>query len=218
MKRIAFYGGTFDPVHNGHVAIAAALLQDFRLDQFFFIPAFHAPHKDREPTSAFDRHAMLCLVTQDDPSIFVSRIEMDTPQQPYSYQTLMRLTQAFPEDEIFFVMGADSWADITSWREWERVLSLTNHIVVTRPRVQINFSHVGDAMIPRITDLRDGQSSALKIEQTPSREKRIYFSDSVNLPFSATEIRYRVRTGDATWKSDVPNEVANYIEKYQIYT
>ena len=66
MKRIAFYGGSFDPVHRGHLAVANALLDQFELDEFVFIPAFHAPHKLRtEPTSAYDRFAMLCLITQN---------------------------------------------------------------------------------------------------------------------------------------------------------
>ena len=142
-KRIAFYGGSFDPVHRGHLAIAKTLLEQFDLDEFVFIPAFHAPHKLRkEPTSAYDRYAMLCLVTQNEPKICVSKMELEMPDCPYSVETLTRLNNEFPNDEIFFVMGADSWMDITTWREWEKVLSLSNHIVVTRPGVDIGFSHV----------------------------------------------------------------------------
>src|SRR5258708_27622965 len=155
MKRIAFYVGSFAPPHRGHVAIAHALLEQFELDEFVFIPAFHAPHKIRlKPTSAYDRYAMLCLVTQNEPNISVSKIEIDTPDRPYSVQTLRQLNVERPDDEIFFVMGADSWMDIRTWREWEKVLTMTNVIVVTRPDVDIRFSHVTDEIQARIVDLK----------------------------------------------------------------
>ena len=155
MKRIAFYGGSFDPVHRGHLAIAHALLDQFELDEFVFVPAFHAPHKLRKkPTSAYDRYAMLCLVTQNEPKICVSKMEIEMPERPYSVETLTRLNNERPNDEIFFVMGADSWMEITAWREWEKVLSLSNHIVVTRPGVEIGFSHVTDEIQGGIVDLR----------------------------------------------------------------
>ena len=85
MKKIAFYGGSFDPLHNAHIAIARALLVQFKLDQFIFVPAFHAPHKLRsKPTSAYDRYAMLCVATQAEPKISVSRMELEMPDLPYS--------------------------------------------------------------------------------------------------------------------------------------
>lgn len=214
MKRIAFYGGSFDPVHRGHLAIAHALLDQFKLDEFVFVPAFHAPHKQRsEPTSAYDRYAMLCLVTRNEPDISVSKMEIEMPERPYSVETLSRLNAELPNDEIFFVMGADSWMDITSWREWETVLSLSNHIVVTRPGSKIGVSHVTDEIRSRIADLRSEPGAIA----TDSSKRSIYITDAVNLDISATEIRQKVRDGVTSWSADVPPEVANYIEKYQIY-
>ena len=223
MKRIAFYGGSFDPVHRGHLAIAHALLDQFELDEFVFIPAFHAPHKLRKrPTSAYDRYAMLCLITQNEPKICVSKMEIEMPERPYSVETLTRLNNERPNDEIFFVMGADSWMEITAWREWEKVLSLSNHIVVTRPGVEIGFSHVTDEIRERIVDLRQEEEKRRKgEEETPHSALRtphsIYVTDAVNLDISATEIRQKIRENDLSWHKDVPAEVANYIEKYQIY-
>ncbi|MBP7375183.1 MAG: nicotinate-nucleotide adenylyltransferase [Pyrinomonadaceae bacterium] len=223
-RRVAFYGGSFDPVHNGHVAIAHALITQFNLDEFVFIPAFHAPHKKRKkPTSSYDRYAMLCIVTVNDPNISVSKIEIELPERPYSVETLPRLNSLYPSDEIFFVMGADSWMDITSWREWETVLSLTNQIVVTRPGHPISTDHVTDEIRSRIVDLRSEgpplRSVFSHIEQrtTNNQHRTIYLTDSVNLDISATEIRQKIRDLDGSWRSDVPVEVANYIEKYQIY-
>jgi len=215
VRREAYYGGSFDPVHKGHLAIATTLLQQFELDEFVFIPAFHAPHKLRLlPTSAYDRYAMLCLMTEQEPRLRVSKMEIEMPERPFSVETLTRLNLERPKSEIFFVMGADSWMDIKTWREWETVLTISNHIVVTRPGYEIGFSHVTDAVRDRIVDLRrPGAGSS----ERSAQERAIYITDSINIDVSATEIRTKIRSGDLTWRDDVTDEVANYIEKYQIY-
>ena len=121
MKRIAFYGGSFDPPHNGHLTIARKLTEIFELNEFIFVPAFHAPHKkDKNPTSPFHRFAMLALATANESKIKVSKIELEFPEKPYTFETLTRLKNELKDTRIFFVMGADSWQDITTWREWKR--------------------------------------------------------------------------------------------------
>ena len=224
-QRIAVYGGSFDPPHNGHLAIATALVEQFGLDEFIFIPAFHAQHKVRlHPTSAYDRYAMLCFITADMPNISVSKMEIEMPERPYSVETLIRFNAERPNDEIFFVMGADSWMDIKTWREWEKVLSLSNHIVVNRPGYDISFDHVTDEIRERIVDLRQGEGEKRSggEEENPRSEIRnprsILITDAVEINISATEIRKKIRNGDRTWRQDVPVEVAIYIEKYQIYS
>jgi nicotinate-nucleotide adenylyltransferase len=215
MKRIAFYGGSFDPVHNGHLTIAGALAELFELDEFVLIPAFHAPHKVRlKPTSAYDRYAMLCIATQNMPNVNVSKMEIEMPERPYSVETLTRLKAEMPDATTFFVIGADSWKDIRTWREWQSVLLMTNIIVMTRPGYEIGFEHVTDEIRDRIVDLR-----ARDFKDTRSTAKdQIFITDAVNLDISATEIRRNIREGKSSWRDDVPPEVANYIEKYQIYS
>ena len=215
MKRIAFYGGSFDPVHVGHLTIAREVINRFSLDEFVFIPAFHAPHKlDRKPTSAFHRFAMLCLATSANDYIKVSKIEIELPEKPYTVETLPRLMSEFANDEIFFVMGADSWKDILTWREWEKVLLMTNHIVVTRPGYKIDFSHVTDAVSDRVVDLR-GKNTPYPSEAPNGQH--IYITDAVNIEISATEIRHSIRECLPNWRDELSDEVAKYIEKYQIY-
>ena len=226
-KRIAFYGGSFDPVHRGHLEIARRLTETFELDEFVFIPAFHAPHKKRtKPTSAFCRFAMLALATKDLPTVKISEIELNVPEKPYTFETLTRIKNEFADAEIFFVMGADSWEEITTWREWETVLTIVNIIVVTRPGYEIGFSHVTEKVRARIVDLRKNGlgSSALGLresettkDQRPKTEYRIFITDAVQLDISATEIRRKIREKDDGWRADVTEEVAKYIEKYQIY-
>ncbi len=224
MKRIAFYGGSFDPPHNGHLTIAHRLSEEFELDEFVFIPAFHAPHKkDKKPTSAFHRFAMLALATSDEPHIKVSKMELDVPERPYSVETLTRLKNELTDTQIFFVMGADSWQEITTWREWEKVLTLVNIIVVTRPDYEIGFSHITDKIRERIVDLRVPGSKF----QVPSQEKlgtwnlepgtKIYITDSVQIDISATDIRQEIKEKTNDWHEDVLQAVAKYIEKYELY-
>ncbi len=219
MKRIAFYGGSFDPPHDGHLTIARKLTELFALDEFVFVPAFHAPHKkDKKPTSAFHRYAMLALATNDKSKLRVSKIELDAPERPYTYETQTKLKRKFKDAEIFFVIGADSWAEINTWREWERVLNATNIVVVTRPGSEINFSHVTEKIKNRIVDLRKGNKEQLtKNGKQKTKDQRIFITDAVNLDVSSTEIRRKIRASESDWDKLVPRAVAKYAEKYEIY-
>lgn len=217
-RRIAFYGGSFDPPHNGHLTIARKLLNLFALDEFVFIPAFHAPHKkDRKPTSAFHRFAMLALATGDKPEIKISKMELDAPEKPFTFETQTKLKRKLKDAEIFFVIGADSWQEIGTWREWERVLTLTNIIVVTRPGSEITFSHVSEKIKKRIVDVRKIRNSEIKDQRQSSKDQCIFITDAVNLDVSSTEIRRKVCAGQNHWDKLVPLKVAKYIEKYELY-
>jgi len=212
-RRIAFYGGSFDPPHNGHLTIARKLIDLFALDEFVFIPAFHAPHKkDRKPTSAFHRFAMLSLVTNVELKISVSPVELDAPEKPYTVETQKRLKDESSGAKIFFVIGADSWQEITTWREWETVLIETSIIVVTRPDYEIGFSHVAQEIKERVVDLRNESHPP-----SVNSGQKIYITDAVNLDVSATEIRRKIRARQMDWHKLVPDEVAKYIEKYELY-
>lgn len=216
MSRIAYYGGSFDPVHCGHITVAKRLLDLFTLDRFVFLPAFHAPHKpDNKPSSAYHRFTMLALATADEPKISVSTLEIDHAKKRYTVESLPEILKAHPDSTVFFVMGADSWSEICTWRDWERVLLMTNHIVVTRPGYEIGFEHVTGAVRDRIVDLRH---STDRPSVAADDGLRIYITDAVELAVSATEIRDDVREDDRLDRDDhVPEEVAKYIEKYELY-
>jgi nicotinate-nucleotide adenylyltransferase len=217
MKRIAFYGGSFDPIHNGHLAIAKTLLELFRLDEFYFVPAFHAPHKrDKKMSSPFCRYAMLALATNDEPLIKISTIELKAPEKPYTIETLTKLKNHYADSaQIFFVMGADSWNEINTWREWQRLLLLTNFIVVTRPTHEIETAHVTPEIGARIVDLRKTGDSN---QQQTTGETGIFITDAVQLDVSSTAIRLEVslQRGE-NWRKLVDEWVVNYIEKYKLY-
>lgn len=217
MEKIAFYGGSFDPPHKGHLAIARTIKDLFALDRFVFVPAHHAPHKkDRVPTSPFHRFAMLAMATAEEPRIEVSTIEADSPERPYTHETLSTLKGRFPASTVYFVIGADSWQEITTWREWEKVLTTVNIIVVTRPGHPITLDHVGCAVRERVVDLRRDGNSAPP-ESNHASGMGIFITDCVNLGISATDIRGQVAGGEKGWTQSVPLPVAEYIEKYGLY-
>lgn len=194
--------------------IGERLTEMFRLDQFVFIPAFHAPHKpDRKPTSAIHRYAMLAIATNNAPNMHVSTMEIDLPAKPYTIETLGRIKDRLPDHEIFFVMGADSWQDITTWREWEKVLLSTNHIVVARPGFPISFDHVTAVVQERITDIRGTNHP----EDRDIENAAIFITDAVNMDISATRIRGSIAEGIDGWRADLTEEVAKYVEKYDLY-
>lgn len=194
-KRIALYGGTFDPVHLGHLEVARRVSELFEIEKVVFIPAQIAPHKiGRAVTEPIHRYAMLALATQDDPRLLISTFELEAPDRRYTVDTVAEFQRRWPEPtELFFIMGADSWSEITTWREWERLLTMTNHIVVTRPGYEVPPAPSGLG-------------------------KRIFFTDAVLKDISATHIRRLASEGrHDELKALVPQPVANYIKKYGIY-
>lgn len=192
--------------------IAGALIDRFDLDLFVFIPAFHAPHKpDRKPTSAFHRFAMLTLATETESRMVVSTLELEKGEPRYSIDTIPELKEIYAGRKLFFVMGADSWSDIRTWRRWEEVLLATNHIIVSRPGYEIGAGHVTEAVRERIVDLR-GEERFVEGDKDS-----IYVTDVVFYNTSATEMREDLSDGRLDRTSDLPEKVAKYIEKYELY-
>ncbi len=217
-KRIAIYGGTFDPVHLGHIEVAKRVSELFEIDELRFVPAQVAPHKLTLPvTPAIHRYAMLVLATQQDPRLRVSTFELDTPDRRYTVDTLAHFSSEFGESaDLFFLMGADSWSEITTWRGWERMLALVNHIVVSRPGYDINLDLVNSSQRERIVDLR-GSKQIPKVVNEAAGEK-IFITDAVMLENSATQIRRALREDDWNQLTRlVPSPVADYIRKYELY-
>jgi nicotinate-nucleotide adenylyltransferase len=219
-RRIAVYGGTFDPVHVGHTAVARGLLELFGLDEVLFVPAFVAPHKrDRKVSPALDRHAMLALATQGEARFRVSTVELTAPERPYTVDTLAHFLGAYGERaRLFFVMGADSWEEITTWREWERVLGLADQLVVTRPGYELPTGHVTDEVRGRIVDVRGAARERVEREIQGAGGPRVYLTDVVNVRVAATDVRAAVGRGDReTLGAFVAPAVAEYIGKYGLY-
>lgn len=215
-RRIGIYGGTFDPVHLGHIEVARCVARQFELDEVLLVPAFHAPHKLAQPvTSHLHRYAMLVLATQDEPRLSVSTIELEAKDRRYTVETVDHFQALFGDSaQLFFIMGADSWSDVKSWREWQKLLTMTNHIVVTRPGFDVKTLLAVEDLGTQIVDLRSGQSP---LEN--AREKgTIFITNVVMKDVSATEIRNAVRANRFDEVANlVPGPVVDYLKKYKLY-
>ena len=180
-----------------------------------FVPAFTPPHKrKRVISSPFHRLAMLALATANSPTMFVSTVELEAPTQPYTIETLGRLQSELQPVRLFFVMGSDSFRDVTTWREYEDILSAYDVIVATRPGCHEfeNSEKLAPRLENRIVDLRDGGFPTDEDLKSP----RIYLTDYVMVDLSATSVREAVQQGRSI-DDLVPPPVAAYIEKYQLY-
>jgi nicotinate-nucleotide adenylyltransferase len=202
------------------LTVARELLKLFALDAALFIPAHVAPHKRQASVTApLHRYAMLVLATQGEAGFQVSSVELDAPERPYTFETLSRMRESLGNDaQLFFVMGADSWMEITTWREWERVLASSNHIVVTRPGYELSAEHMTPDVRERIVDLRSKRKEEAALEIDKSDDARVYVTDAVQMDVSATMIRQAVKEGrEKDWLQHVQPAVADYIRKYGLY-
>jgi nicotinate-nucleotide adenylyltransferase len=189
------------------------VIENFKLDRLLIIPAARPPHKlEQSVSEAYHRYAMAALATLDIPDCLVSAIEIEAPDKPYTFQTLDRLKVIYgPQSELFFVMGSDSFEELHTWRQPERILATASIIVAARPGYEIDLARV--PYVGSIIDLRPHQVDVAEIKQQAGL---VYLTDYVRLDVSSTEIRRRVRAGLPIAEL-VPASVAHYITKYELY-
>jgi nicotinate-nucleotide adenylyltransferase len=197
--RIALFGGTFDPPHRGHLAIAAAAADAFDLDEVLFAPAGRQPLKPNGTPAPFaDRFAMLSLACLPDPRFGVSTLDAPHPDGTpnYTVQTLTALHQLLPDDTLFNLVGADSFLDLRHWREPDHLLELAEWIVVSRPGSPL-----------------DDLSS---LHLTPHQQARVHVLQTIHEDVAATNLRPRLEAGDPC--SDLlPAPVSHYILTHHLY-
>ena len=197
--RVALFGGTFDPPHRGHIGIAAAAADAFRLDTVLFAPAGRQPLKPgATPTPFADRLAMVELACAADERFVAS--DLDAPHADgtpnYTVHTLAALKEAMPDAALFNLVGADSLLSLPRWREPERLLELAEWIVVSRPGFPL------------------GELASLGL--TAEQRSRIHLLETVHEDVAATELRQRLHAGDRC--SDLlPPEVTDYIFAHRLY-
>ncbi len=221
LRRVAIYGGTFDPVHKGHIEVARRVLQLFELDEVRFVPAYAPPHKRAAGiSSGWHRFAMLALATEHEARLRISTIELDEPDRPYAVDTVARMQDEVGADSrLFFLIGADSWSEITTWHEWQRLLKMCDLIVVSRPGYELG----GDVPeVAKVVDLRGLTRPEISERLSSDSEPRTFLTDAAMVDVSASRIRAAVQSKGqandwATLKAMVPATVASYIEKYELY-
>ena len=194
--RIGIYGGTFDPVHYGHLILAETCREACRLDEVWFIPAQISPHKlDAKVSPPVARVDMLEFALAALPEFKVVRMEVDRPGPSYTVETLEQIQKDRPDDELFLLMGADSVTDFPTWREPGRIAELATLVVVNRGR---------EAPKPLPVDLvRPGGRGVLEVTMP-------------GIDLSASDIRNRVAEGKSL-RFLVPRPVEHYIREKRLY-
>jgi nicotinate-nucleotide adenylyltransferase len=238
MRRIAFFGGSFDPPHRGHLAIATAAADLFSLDQVLFAPAGHQPFKGKFPATDFlHRYTMTALATQADPRFVPSlldapRVDPTKANRPnYTVETLDRLRTTLAADqeptELFTLVGADSWMDIGQWHQASRLLTLSNWIVAARPGFPLTDAQAAlPAEVkaepgPTETALANDASGSLPacnliLHHAKAAPTRVWILPHLKEDISATELRAALDQGLADPEL-LPAPVWNYIAKTEIY-
>ena len=197
--RIGILGGTFDPIHSGHLAVARAARRRFRLDLVYFIPCGQPPHKQSRGLSPFlHRFAMVSLACAGEPAFVPSLLEagadLQGAQKSYSIETVRRLRRLAPRAKLYFILGADAVLYLPKWEKVQQLVRLCDFIVATRPG----------------TDLR-------KVARVAVPDATVHFLGGVQVDVSASQVRQAARRGRSV-AGLVPSAVADYIAKMALYS
>ena len=219
-RRIALFGGTFDPIHSGHVAVARAAERRFHLDCVYFIPSSRPPHKAAAELCVYEhRFAMVALACSAHPRFVPSLAEASmngaSGQIFYSIDTVRHFRQEFnrPSDRIFFMMGADSFLDLHAWKDYDQLLQLCDFVVANRPGFRIE--RLREVIPPAF--LAPSQANEKRDSRViPLRDTAVYLLETVASHVSATDVRQRIERGRPV-RGLVPPRVEEYITKQALY-
>lgn len=203
IKRVGVMGGTFDPIHTGHLVTAEEALHQFGLDEVLFVPSAQPPHKeDRESLDPESRYIMAVIATATNPRFRVSRLELERPGPSYTIDTVRELRRLYgPNTEIYFITGADAILEILTWKEPEKLLREAMFIAATRPGYDLKRL---EESLPEEEKARHAENPRVLVMEIPA------------LAISSTDIRRRVREGRPITYL-VPQGVKEFIEKNGFY-
>jgi len=220
---IALFGGTFDPIHRGHLNVARAAARRFRLREVWFIPADIPPHKQRAPiTSYFHRYSMVTLAVAEEPDFLPSLLEAPAPEAhmercpSYTIDTVRRVKAGLRRgDRLYFLIGIDAFRDIAKWHKSEALLRECEFIVAARPGYSLEdiASSLPKALRPTLKELR-----AVGLNEVLQRRGIIlHLLPETHEDVSATQIRAAMKKRGGQLKKLVPDTVADYIRKEGLY-
>lgn len=217
--RLGLLGGSFNPVHNGHMAIARQARENLGLDQILFIPTNHPPHKQNgDMASARDRYEMVRLAISSDLTLAISDVEIRRPGKSYSIDTVRLLQQEYgTQTQLFFLIGLDAFLDFPSWRDPRALLDLCPFVILSRPGLSFQALSTVALLppIPRssLADLDTGQLSRLDV---PLGAQCLTCLHLPPCTISASDIRTRVRRGLPV-ANLLPPSVESYILQHHLY-
>lgn len=194
--RIGIFGGTFDPLHTGHLRLAAIAAREFRLDRVYFVPTRFPPHKNRPATPARHRISMLRRALRGNKQFRVSDYELRRRGVSYTVRTLEYFTRIYPGSELYLILGQDNAAEFHTWREPERILDLASLIILRRGKESV--------------------SRALHGRVLSKARSKIWVLTEARFNISSSEIREKLSQG-RTVTSLIPESVERYIRQHKLY-
>jgi nicotinate-nucleotide adenylyltransferase len=210
--RLGIFGGTFNPVHFGHLRSAEAVRYLIDLDKVIFMPSGNPPLKSADLVDASHRYTMTRLATQSNVNFLVSDIEMRENEKSYTVETVERLGSAYPNDHLFFILGLDAFLDLPDWREPEKLIDSIDFIIVTRPGFEMNELNASPFIEDDISGFNDGVTSCrLK------GGRRAFIAAISAFDVSSTNIRRLLREGRSI-KYLLPEAVEQYILSHRLYS
>ena len=214
MVRIGLLGGTFDPIHRGHLQLAQAALRVAGLEQVHLVTSVRPPHKTRRTEANFlDRHAMVALAAMDHPRLVPSSLEHGREGNSYSVDTIRQFKQwRGTASEVFFILGIDTFLDISSWKDFERLPQLCRFLVFARPGFDENqlALRIPEGFLKSVCVIDDRNPISL------DPRRRCYLYREFSIEISSSEIRERIRRGQPV-EDMLPPAVLEYIEKNHLY-
>jgi nicotinate-nucleotide adenylyltransferase len=215
--RLGILGGTFNPIHYGHLAAAEEVRNRLKLDRILFIPSSLPPHKlEEDVPSAVQRMDMVRLATGDNPSFEPSDIEIKRGGRSYTIDTIEALRRVYPDTELYFITGLDSFLEIQTWHEWDRILTLCGFVVLSRPGYRFADLAKIDFMRSTAKELDGLDRGDLRQAMVRSGVFTVYLETIPLYDISSTDIRGRVKAGDSI-KYLLPDAVETYIIKNKLY-
>ena len=212
---IGVLGGTFDPIHRGHLDAAAAVHVALGLERILLMPAHVPPHRHRQPhASAYHRFAMTALAAQDAPYLVAADTELQVEGPSYTAHTLARLgTAGYAPWQIVFITGVDAFAEIATWYDYPRVLDAAHFAVVRRPHHSLESL---DARLPALRDRFTAATAAAFADAQAARQTRVFRVDADTADVSSTRLRAALAAGDAV-ESLLPAPVLAHIARHGLY-
>ena len=217
LKRVGLLGGTFDPVHNGHLGLAAETMQLFDLQKVLFIPVSQSPHKIHyRPTSSRHRVAMLELALEQKTAFSIELLEIEKGGVSYTIETISRLKERHPDWELFLILGADAFMVIDSWKSYADIFKLCHVLVGTRPDVKLELPAKLRQTLGLKKTLLEKNNDQLLITLNPATGKTLRLYQIPPQDISSSGIRHRVQARKEI-KKLLPPAVDHYIIKNRLY-
>ncbi len=217
LKRVGLLGGTFDPVHNGHLGLAGETMQLFNLQKVLFIPVNQSPHKlHHRPTSCAHRVAMLELALAQEAAFSTELLEVEKGGVSYTVETLSRLQESHPEWELFLILGADAFMLMDTWKNFADILKLCHVLVGTRPDTILELPDKLNQTLGLKKTLLEKNNNKLPLTLTPVIGKTLHLYQIPPQDISSREIRHQVREGKEI-KNLLPPAVDHYIMSHRLY-